>query len=260
MTEEIITSTEAPRSVQFSWIWRVLFTPRKAFAEIAAQNRGVWIIPILLLSITTLVLVLVAGPIKKAAAINEGPNLPPDFEFYSPEDQARFLQSAEATQGPVFMYVFPALLSLARVWFGWLLVGGILHLVMTMLGGRGSIGSTMNMVAWSGLPYAVRDLVRIVAMLITDQLVKSPGLAGFAPAGEAWYAVFLGKLMAYLDIYLIWNIVLLAISVRIATRLKLTKTLFGVLLTILLVLGLQALLGYLTTLLSGLTITRPFLF
>lgn len=39
-------------------------------------------------------------------------------------------------------------------------MGGLLHLVLTMLGGRDSTGGALNIVAWAALPFALRDLVR----------------------------------------------------------------------------------------------------
>jgi hypothetical protein len=204
--------------------------------------------------------VLVAGSINTAAAQAGQVTLPPDFQYYSPQDQAQFMQAMEATQSPVFMYVFPAVSALLGVWIGWLLVGGLLHLVLTMLGGRGDTMGAMNLVAWSSLPFALRDLVRIVAALATDRVIQAPGLRGFAPAGDSTLIVFLAAFLALVDIYLIWHIILLVIGVRSSDGLSRGKALGGVLLTMLLVIVAQSLLGLLSAKLGGLTIVRPFFF
>jgi hypothetical protein len=176
----------------------------------------------------------------------------------TPEDQAQFQQAMAATQGPVFIYVFPALLAVGGVWIGWLLVSGIIHLALTLLGGRGAPGSAMNLVAWSSLPFAVRSLVRIIAMLFTHQLITRPGLSGFAPQGEGNLAAYLAVFFSLIDIYVIWHIVLLIIGVRAASGLRMGKSVAAVILVILMVLALQALLTFGISRLAGLTVIRPF--
>ena len=145
------------------------------------------------------------------------------------------------------------------MWVGWLVVVGVLHLVLTLIGGRGSTRTAMNVVAWASLPFAVRDLVRIGAMFVTQQLVTHPGLSGFAPAGGGASA-FLAALLGLADIYLIWHILLLIRGVRASNGLPPSKAASGVLLTMLLVLLLQALPGFLLAQLSGLNIIGPFFF
>jgi hypothetical protein len=168
------------------------------------------------------------------------------------------MQAMQATQGPVFVYVFPALSALLGIWLGWLLVGGLLHLVMTMLGGRGDTMGAMNLVAWAGLPFAVRDLVRAAALLIGRQPIDNPGLAGFAPAEATGFVAYLVAWLPTIDLYLIWHIVLLVIGVRHASSLTRGKAIGGALFTVLLVLALLALVRFLTAQLGGLTIIRPF--
>jgi hypothetical protein len=212
----------------------------------------------LILTLATLASVLVAGSIKQQIALNSTPELPPDFQYFSPEQQAQVMQAMQATSGPVFIYVFPAIVALMGIWLGWLLVGGLLHLAVTLFGGRGETMYTMNLVAWASLPLALRELVRVAAMLVTDQLIASPGLSGFAPADPAGSATYLSALLASIDIYFIWHILLLVIGVRVGNGLSLVKSIIAVLLTVGIVTGLAALLETLAGRLGSLTIIRPF--
>jgi hypothetical protein len=260
MAEIAVSPVEPPRRFPLDWIPGVLFTPRQTMAKIAAQARGVWFFPLLILSLVAVVGVIVAGPIKIREAQMKGPDLPPNFEYYSPEQQAQIMQSWEATQKPVFIYVFPAFLAVGKVWMVWLIVSGMLHLALTMLGGRGSMGTTLNITAWAGLPFAVREGVRIIAMLTTSQMIANPGLSGFAPLGEERLNLFLDSLLSLIDIYVIWYILLLVIGVRAATKLSFGKALGGVAVPVILVLILGALVTFGASLLSGLNTVRPFFF
>ncbi len=259
MTDAVINPIEAPRKLYFDWIPGVLFTPRQFIPKIATQNRSNWLTPMLVLTLSTLLLIYLSGPARLAASMSSGASLPADFQNMPPEMQAQYQQASQATQGPVFMYLFPALVSLGKVWIGWLLVGGILHLVLTLLGGRGNTGATINLVAWAGLPFFVRDIVRAVAISTTQTLIANPGLSGFVPAGGR-LLLFVSKLLGQIDIYVVWHVLLLALGIRAANGLGRGKVWTGVLITILLILVLEALLGFGTSMLGGLNIIRPFMF
>jgi hypothetical protein len=258
MTETTLSPLPRARRLQPGWFYLVLFKPKLAFASITAQKTGLWLAPLLVVTLATLASVAAAGVLRQEAAQMGEVQLPPDFQYYSPEQQARVMQAIQATSGPVFIFVFPALIALSKVWFGWLLVGGLIHLVLTLFGGRGSVGITMNVLAWASLPFAIRELVRAAAMVVGQQLIAMPGLSGFTPAGEGNGYVFLSGLLAAIDIYLIWHVWLLIVGEIAATGLSGKKVAAGVLLVILVVIGLQALVGVGSAQFSNLTIIRPF--
>ncbi len=258
MTETVAPPLEPPRRFHFGWLFPALLRPRPTFAVIASQTSDVWLTPLLVLMLAAVLNVIAAGPIRQAAALSGQAAPPPGFEFYTPEQQAQFYQAAQATSGPVFVYVFPAIISALSVWLGWLIVVGLLHLVLTLLGGRGSARPAMNVVAWASLPFAVRDLLRIGFMIATQRLVGHPGLSGFAPADGGGLSLYLGGLLSLIDIYLIWQVILLVLGVRHTDNLATGKTVSGVIATVLVVMLLQAVPGFIFAQFSALTVIRPF--
>jgi hypothetical protein len=151
------------------------------------------------------------------------------------------------------MYVMPLIGSLAGLWIGWLLLAGLLHFGSTLLGGRGSMQGALNIVAWASLPFALRDLLRIVFMLSAGHAINSPGLSGFVAIPG-----FMSQLLARLDVFLLWSIVLLVIGFGIADSLPRSKAVTGVVVVMLLVLLAQAGLGALGSGFGGLAVQRPF--
>jgi hypothetical protein len=249
------------KRLSFNLIWGIFFRPRKTFTLIVGANSGVrpgrsWLTPLLLLTLTGLILVFVTGWLKGQNALE--PELSPDFQYLSPEQQTQMMQALQMRQGPVFRYVFPALTSILSVWFGWLLVGGLLHLLMTLQGGRNDTGSAMNLVAWASLPYALRDIIQTIYMAFTRKLIISPGLSGFVPSETGGFSLFLLEIFALVDIYLLWRLILLLLGVKVAAGFSTGKALISALVPILIVLLLQAGLGYLGGTLSSLSITRMF--
>jgi hypothetical protein len=113
--------------------------------------------------------------------------------------------------------------------------------------------SALNIVAWANLPFAIRDLLRIVFMLSSGHAINSPGLSGFFTS-----AGFASHLLTRADIFLIWNVILLVIGFAIADGLPRGKAVTGVLVVIVLVLLAQAGLGALSSRFGGLAVQRPF--
>lgn len=257
MAENIAVNKPSKR-IRFDWAIGMIFHPGRTLEQITSQAINSWLTPMSLLTLATIARVLVAGRIKQALMLSVGPTLPPDFQYYSPEQQAQFLQAAQATSGPVFVYIFPLITALLGVWIGWLLVGGLLHLVVTLLGGRGETGFSINLVAWASIPLTVLEIVRAAVMLATNQLIENPGLAGFAPTSPDGDSTYLAALLALVNIYLVWHIVLLIIGVKKGSGLSAAKASGGVIFTVGLVIAAQALISFLLGKLGGLTIIRPF--
>ena len=260
LDQPFIPDAGRPPRWHFGLILPTLFQPRQAFSRIVAAERGLVSTPLFLLILLAVLSALLAGSIREVAAAGGQITLPPGFEWYTPEQQAQFMQAMTATSGPVFLYVLPAFMAALGVVAGWLLVGWLLHLVLTLMGGRAPSLQTLNVVAWAGLPFALRHLVRIGAMLAEDSLIAYPGLSGFAGAGQGGTAIFAGALLALVDIYLTWHIVLLITGVRAGDGLAPAKAWTAVLFTVVLALLLRAAPALIAAQFSDLTVVRPFFY
>lgn len=261
-TTVAVPTPPRPRRFHFEWIFPVLFRPRAAFTEIAAQTRGVWLTPLLLLTLTGLIYTLMAGYVGPAAPVGaaSGEGMGEAFEWYTPEQQAQLEQQMQAMNSPVFRYVLPAFRTVLAVWLGWLVVGGVLHLMLTLFGGRSTTGSTMNVVAWASLPLALGWFIQTMYLLIERRPIAGQGLAGFAPQGEGFFPAFLAALLGLISAYLIWQIVLLVIGVQRSSHVTLGRAIVSVLITFGLILLLQSLAAYGGSLLSNLQVSRGFFF
>ncbi len=251
---DITLSQQPARRFDFARVRATLVRPRQVFEQMASESRASWLTPMLVLTVTATLVVIVAGYLKSRAALMGEMQLPQDWQYWSPDMQKNYMQAQQATQGPVFMYIMPWISSLTGLWVGWLLLGALLHFGSTLLGGRGFMQGALNIVAWASLPFAVRDLLQIVFMLFVRHPIVSHGLSGFVATTG-----FVSQLLTHLDIFLFWNVVLLIFGFGIADSLPRTKAVTGVLVVMLLVLLAQAGLGTLSASLSGTAIQRPFL-
>ncbi len=256
MTETTAPPLERPRRLHLDWLLLALSRPRAAFSRIAPYDGDAWLTPLLVITLTELARVFAVGTVRQAQAALGQVQLPPDFQYWPPQMQEQFMQAQQATQGPIFIYALPAFIAVMGLWVGWLLLSALLHLALTVLGGRSPTRNTLNVVAWAMLPFAVRGLVLAGFALFTQSLVNGPGLSGFAPSDGTPLSAFLRELLIYVDIYLIWYLLLAVLGARLASGLSVGKVIGGVVVTTLILITLQALAGYGLLQFSGLSILR----
>lgn len=250
---DIALEKQPPRRFDLSRLFAVFVRPGKVFAEMASESRSTWLTPMLVLTLTTALVVIASGYFKSRAAMMGDVQLPPDWQYWSPDMQEDFMQAQQATQGATYVYAIPAVGALTALWLGWVIVGGLLHLGSTLLGGRGSMQSALNVAAWASLPFAIRDLLRIIFMVSEGHVIQSPGLSGFSMSPG-----FLTQVLARVDLFWLWYLILLVIGLAIADGLPRNKALVGVAVVLLLILAAQAGIGNLTSGIGGQPTQRPF--
>ena len=238
----------------------LLVRPRRAFAEIIHLDRPSWLTPLLILSLAALLPVLAVGRVRQQAGGFGAESLPPDFQYYSPDQQAQFMTALESTRSPTFLYILPGVGAVAVVWIGWLITGGVLHLVSTVLGGRSTSLAVLNFAAWSGLPFALRAVVRAGFILLAGRAIAGPGLAGFVASDAAGLSLFARQVLATFDLYLVWPVVLLGLGLAALGGLTLGKVIASVVVTEVVAMLVQAIPAAILASLAGLNIVRPFLF
>ncbi len=258
MNDSLVSVYERAGRWRFDWVLPVLFRPRRTFAQMATLDTAVSQTPLLILAATALVHALVEGGLKASAAASGQMQYPPGWEYYTPEQQAQFMQAMTATSGPVFTYLLPGVTAVLGVYLGWIVLGWLLHLLLTLLGGRASSRQVLNVTAWALLPFAIRDVVRIVAMWGSGQQLSNLGLSGFAPVGEGLWFVFAAALLAGVDLYFFWHVWLLGVGARAGDQLSKTKAWTAVLFVTLLLFLLRGVPALIAAQFSDITVIRPF--
>lgn len=248
-----VTTNSPLKRINFARVPEVLLQPQRTFSIIAEEARPSWLTPMLILSVTSTLAIIVSGYLNARAALTGEAPLPRDWDWWTPDMQANYMQAQQSMQGPVFSYVIPLVLGLIGLWLGWLILSGLLHLGSTLLGGRGTMPGALNVVAWASLPFAVRDLLRVLFMLISGHSIQSAGLSGFAVE-----SVFLAQVLAQVDLFYLWYCILLIIGFGFSESLTRNKVIAGVAVLMIAVVLIQAGIGTATSGISGLAFQRPF--
>ncbi len=232
-----MSTTEIPNPSPTFWriLWGLLRHPRHTFEAQREQPSRAWLWMAALALVCALLPVLVSAPInarltretmqKNLESIREqNPGL-------TPEQEAQMLN---VSANPLFTVILPAVMGTIGALLGWLVWSGALHLLSTMLGGGETFGQMWRVVIWSQLPFVLRNLLQGAYITLTGTLIAHPGLSGLVapkqsveeavqqfmsappPAGQMMLQAFLARI----DLFLFWNLALLAIGVSVTARLS----------------------------------------
>jgi hypothetical protein len=97
-------------------------------------------------------------------------------------------------------------------------------------------------------------------MLFSRIQITNPGLSGFISSDAAGFLAYAASFLSLIDIYFIFQIVLLVLGSIPLSGIAKTKSWIGVGISVFLLMLIQAVPGWLSSILSGLSTTRSFFF
>lgn len=254
-----------PHQNFFALLWGMIRRPRWTYENSTIRIDRSWILMSILTMVVLVLPIIVAAPITSQQAREavqagldsqgeSGSNITPEMEG----------QISQFATNPLFTIVFPSVLRMIALWVGWLVWAGGLHLISTMAGGNSQFGQMWRTVIWSWLPFAVRGLLQFGFILLTGEIIVNPGLSGLVAdqrsvseilaAPPSTGQLVLRSLLSNIDLFLIWNLILLIFGVAITARISRRKATF---ISLGIWIGLT-IIGMIPTLLSGLALGQSF--
>jgi len=210
-------------------IWDLIRRPHVTFTYLNETGGKIWIGMAILAMVAVVLPVIVAAPITsrmsqeamKAAMEAQGNQA----QSMNPEIQQ---QITSFTTNPFFTIVMPAGIVLIGLWAGWLVWSAVLHFGSTLLGGNSHFGQMWQIVVWTWFPFAVRGLLQTIFILASGKIISNPGLSGLIarpvtatnmvtmaqPPGQ----LALQALLSRIDLFLVWNLILIAIGVMVTAK------------------------------------------
>ncbi len=218
----------------FRLLWGIVARPRATLEHLSESGRRTWWLPATLAVVMLILPILVAAPIAtrqtREAVLAAQEQMREQWgEAMAGQDEAQIEQAMSVASSPLITVVFPSIGGAIGLGVGWLIWAGALHLAGMVFGGRPSFGAMFRMVVWAWIPYTVRGLLQTVYILTTGQLIANPGLSGLVaenrPISEMIVAppstgqLLLQAFLSRIDLFLLWNLALLAVGTMVTARL-----------------------------------------
>ena len=222
MSSTPVVAVETPESSNsFGRMFGALFSPRKTFESIA--RRPTWLPPVILACLLALVVVaLFSHRVGWRSYLDKQVANSSRFQQLSAEQQQRTME-AQLKWTPRVAYAEVIIAPFA----GALVLAGIFLGVLNGLGGtRFNFKTSLGIVSYSWMPNVISGLLGIVVLLVKDpatidlqNLVASNAGAFLADNSPKW----LVALLAPVDLFSFWVMILLAIGYSAAAPKKLSS-------------------------------------
>lgn len=269
------TTTVVNKRFHFEFLLPFLFRPR-ATAQKIVQKRATWLTPLLVISLLTILRVMMAAPAVVATPAmpdNSGPGfqVAPGGKGGQVPQGSDVLVSARLQKGgggggggeeippdtsssSRLGNILPALTTTLGIWAGWFLLSILLYVGMVVSGSNNSFTETLNLTAWASLPLALRQIAMLSATLAMPSLGDNPtGIAALVSSMSGPLGMFLTVFLKSVDVYLIWQTILIVVGLRQVSPLALPRIVGIVLGAMALFLILIAIPGFLTAMFAQLT-------
>jgi len=237
----------------FHLIFPFVFSPRKVFQQVLS-HKATWLTPLLVIS-----LVLAGQAIFNASRSSAG--VPTDMmpveqmPVESMPMKGEIITNSEAYtgEGMTTETTSPAWLSTALaagqkiggLWLGWFVLTALLYVALVVSGGQNTFTQALNLTAWSSLPFAIQSLGQIIFALAYPASTSMPqGLAGLVQGMQGAGGTFLGLILQGVNIFLIWQAILMIIGITFMSQIPGRKAFWLVIIAILLYILLAALPGF----------------
>jgi hypothetical protein len=212
----------------------IVIRPRETLRYLHDASRRWWAL---------LALLLVAALIGQQVAYARA-----DAQYKYEQQLAWFENTPEEERGPMMqppqLITPPALTVGIRVLgrvvgmvINWLIWAGAIYLAGIFFGQNGAtFGAIFALTLWTWVPHLVRNGVQGLTMFVTKNPIYNQGLSGLVmdstpppmmsfqryivpSTGQQLWGAFLGQI----DIYLVWNLVLVVLGIRAFAKLPRTK-------------------------------------
>jgi hypothetical protein len=220
-------------------LWGIVARPRETLERLHESGGRSWWVPMVVAFVFVVLPILAAAPItaeqarEVAIATQEEMGERWDEMELSAEQEAEIERMMGIVASPLITVVFPVIATLILRVVGWLAWAGALYLAAMTIGGQSTYGQMFRVVVWAWVPYAIRGLLQTLYILGTGQVIANPGLSGLVARGSSTADVLtasssmgetlLVSLLSSVDLFMFWNLALLAVGVVVTTRLSRRK-------------------------------------
>jgi hypothetical protein len=216
-------------------VWRALFgwidRPRKTLRYVIREPRwSLSLAPALIIVVSLIIVTVISAPALSEFSREQAERQIATQAGSIPEEQADQVQrTLDLFTSPLFLAATGIAMGTLGLVLTWLLRGGVLFFLSYLLGTDNRFRQMVTLVMWTWLPFALRDLVQAVYILINGQLPLNKGLSFLVASSDQ--AQNAGNIaygfLSQVDPFLAWHLFLVAVGLTLTTRSTTLKTAVG---------------------------------
>jgi len=205
-------------------LWGILAQPARTLTYLRDRPRGAWLAPVILAVLIVVAQSLVTVPVATRLATERMQEQLAQI----PAEQRAQVEGQVRTPNLPLLAGTSLVGALITLWVRWLFRAGVIHLLSLGLGGRSRFDQVFSMVVWTWVPLLIRSLLQILNTALSGSLPTHQGLAAYLaalgqPLPTGVHYTLLTR--TQLDLFVVWNLLLLALGVLIVTELSRAKAL-----------------------------------
>jgi hypothetical protein len=206
-------------------LWQLLVSiidrPAVTMSYVGRKPGWAWLTPAFLVLVGLVAFSVITAPLTSELALRriqqEMASLPPQQAEQAAAQVERF------TSPPVIagLGIVAGMVTLAVIW---LLGAGVLYFLGLVAGGEANFGQSFAILAWSWLPYFLRNLILAAYIAYSGQMINL-GLSFLVATGDQTKdtANWLYVLLSQLDLFYLWHLVLVIVGLAAVGRFSKAK-------------------------------------
>jgi hypothetical protein len=216
-------------------IWRALFgwidQPKKTLRYVMQEPKwSLWLAPALVIVVSLIIVTAVSAPaLSELSKEQAAQQMEAQMGSLEGEQAEQVRRTLETFTSPLFLAATGIVLGILGLVLTWLFRGAVLFLIGYLFGTDNRYVQMVTLVLWCWLPFALRDLVQAVYVVVNGQLPLNKGLsflvAGSDQAQNAGNLLY--GLLSQVDPFLVWHLILVGVGLALSTRTTRFKTALG---------------------------------
>ncbi len=217
-------------------VWRALVgwidQPKKTLRYVMKEPRwSLWVAPALVIVLSSIIVVAVSAPFLSEVSRQQAEQqIESQMPSLSGDQEQQVAGSIATFTSPLFLAATGITLGTLGLVLTWLFRGAVLFFISYLSGTDNPYIRLVTLVLWTWLPFALRNVVEAIYVVINGQLPLHRGLSFLVSsadqvqnAGNLFYG-----LLTQIDPFLVWHLVLVGIGLAVSTRATTAKTALGI--------------------------------
>ena len=199
----------------------IIDRPAVTMSFVGKKPGWAWVTPAFLVLVGLVAFSVVTAPLTSELALRQAQQ---QLTSLPPQQAEQAAAQMERFTSPPMMAAFGIVGGLVALAVTWLVGAGVLYFLGLVAGGEANFGQSFAILAWSWLPYALRNLILAAYVAYSGKLINQ-GLSFLVATGDQTEdaANWLYSLLSQMDLFYLWHLILVIVGLAVVGRFSKTK-------------------------------------